>query len=218
VSGRLALALLLLPAGASAGELRGRIELRENGAPAADLAQAVVWFEPAGGARPAPRAVDVVTENKRFLPRVTAVPVGSTVRFPNRDPLRHNVFSVSPSNRFDLGLYGQGEGRDQRFDKKGLVRVYCNVHHAMVAYVLVLDTPHVASPDAAGGFALEGVPEGAGRLNVWHERAGTWTLDLESIPPEPVVARMTITQARLPAHLDKHGRPYDDDERSEAYR
>ena len=211
-------AVLLWAAPAGAAALHGRIELRENGADAADLANAVVWFEPAGGARTAPRTADVVTEGKRFLPRVTIVPPGSTVRFPNRDPLKHNVFSVSAGNRFDLGLYGEGEGRAQRFEHPGLVRVYCNVHHAMIAYVLVLDTPHVVSPDAAGAFALEDVPEGMGRLTIWHERAGTWTRDLDPAEQSPVVARMTITQARLPAHLDKHGRPYDDDAADETYR
>ena len=214
----LAVALSVAAPPASAAALHGRIELVENGAPAPDLAGAVVWFEPAGGAHGAPRTVDIVTEGKRFLPRVITVAPGSVVRFPNRDPLKHNVFSVSTGNRFDLGLYGEGEGRSQRFDRPGLVRVYCNVHHAMVAYVLVLDTPYVVSPDASGAFALEDVPAGRGRLSIWHERAGTWNAEVDPASGEPVVARMTITQARLPAHLDKHGRPYDDHDQPEAYR
>lgn len=215
-----AVAILLLASAtpAVAAALHGRIELLENGAPAADLTSAVVWYEPAGGAKAPARTVDVVTEGKRFLPRVTTVAPGSTVRFPNRDPLKHNVFSVSAGNRFDLGLYGEGEGHAQRFDHPGLVRVYCNVHHAMVAYVLVIETPHVTTPDASGAFALDDLPAGRGRLTIWHERAGTWSEEVDTTSPEPVIAKMTITQTRLPEHLDKHGRPYDDDERNPGYR
>lgn len=70
------------------------------------------------------------------------VPAGSTVRFPNQDSILHNVFSVSRANRFDLGLYRRGEGKSATFRQPGVVRVFCNVHHSMVAYVVVVETPH----------------------------------------------------------------------------
>jgi hypothetical protein len=146
------------------------------------------------------------------------VPAGSTVRFPNQDVIVHNVFSVSPGNRFDLGRYGEGEGRSTRLDRPGLVRVYCNVHHSMVAYVLVVATPYVASPDTGGAFRLTGLPAGKGRLTVWHERAGSWSQPLEVPASAPVLAKMTVTQRRPPPHLDKHGKPYREQDSGEDYK
>jgi hypothetical protein len=98
------------------------------------------------------------------------------------------------------------------------VRVYCNVHHAMVSYVLVLDTPYVTTPDATGAFTLDDLPATRGTLNVWHERAGTWTQDVDVVAGTPVVAHMTITQAKLPAHPNKNGRPYGEEDRDQSYR
>ncbi len=114
------------------------------------MRQAVVYYEPVvARSRSAPPAEPFVmaTRQKEFVPRMLAVPRGSRVRFPNEDPILHNVFSVSPDNGFDLGLYRKGPGKERTFDKPGLVRVFCNVHHGMVAYLLVLDTPFYASPD-----------------------------------------------------------------------
>jgi len=111
----LTLAGLLALAGwapASGERLAGRIQVHERGQPVGDLAGAWVWYEAAGGApSTAPVIATVVTRNRKFTPRVVAVPPGSTVQFPNDDPIRHNVFSISTGNRFDLGLYGPGAGR-----------------------------------------------------------------------------------------------------------
>ena len=102
---------------------------------------AVVYFRPKQ--RPPLEVPDdayvLATEGKDFVPRVLPVIVGATVRFPNFDPILHNAFSTSQSNSFDVGLYGQGEESEPvRFVNPGLVRVYCNVHHGMVAHILVL--------------------------------------------------------------------------------
>ena len=97
------------------------------------------------------------TRRKQFLPRVLAIGAGESVRFPNEDPILHNVFSQSPDNAFDTGQYGRGEGKTTRFDKPGLVRVYCNVHHSMVGHILVLDTPHFTRPSSDGRFRLTDV-------------------------------------------------------------
>jgi len=92
------------------------------------------------------------------------------VRFPNHDPFNHNVFSVSEPNSFDLGLYGRGETKSHTFDHPGLVRVYCNVHPRMVAYVLVMENRYYAQPGNDGSFTIDNVPAGRYRLHVWHER------------------------------------------------
>lgn len=205
------LALIVLPAAAE--ELRGRMQLvTKAGRPArgSDLRQAVVYFEPATPrpVSPARSAIEMTTRRKEFVPRVLVVPRGSRVRFPNQDPILHNVFSLSPDNAFDLGLYSKGAGKEKRFDTAGLVRVFCNVHHAMVAYVLVLDTPFYTVPDAQGAFTLSGLAAGPGRLTVWHEQAEPWTIDA-TIPHHGLVAaRVAVTRPRIPPHFNKLGRSY----------
>lgn len=150
----------------------------------------------------------MVTRRKEFVPRVLVAPRGSRVRFPNQDPILHNVFSISAPNQFDLGLYKQGPGKEKRFEEAGLVRVYCNVHHDMVAYVLVLDTPFSASPDAAGQFVLTGLPGGKGKLTVWHEQAEPTSTDVELPQKTPLDLRVEIVRPLIPAHLNKLGKSY----------
>src|SRR5262245_54120035 len=164
----IACAVCATPRPVIAATLSGTLTLAERGEPVADAAAAIVYFVPEGEAKPSPAPVEaeIVMRDRRFSPRAVAVPLGSSVRFPNADPIRHNVFSVSPSGRFDLGLYGTGKGKAQRFDQPGLVRVFCNVHRSMSAFVLVLDTPFHATPEASGRFTLTGLPDGPGTLHV----------------------------------------------------
>ena len=214
----LLLAVLALPLGAGSEEIRGRIDLLARGGKGAargsDVRQAVVYFEPASPQsfqpiRPAETPLEMVTRRKELVPRVLVVPKGSRVRFPNQDPILHKVFSVSAPNQFDLGLYRQGPGKEKRFEDPGLVRVYCNVHHDMVGYILVLDTPYYASPNAAGEFVLTGLPRGPGKLTVWHEQAEPWTVDVDPAKgAAPVVARVEIVRPLIPSHLNKLGQSY----------
>ena len=125
------------PARAQAGRVSGRIVILEkDNKPSSDLGDAVVYLEGRGIAAPAAR-FDVTISDKTFSPHVLVVPIGSTVAFPNHDPFDHNVFSVSDSNSFDLGLYGRGEGKTVTLKHPGLVRVFCNVHPRMVEAVRV---------------------------------------------------------------------------------
>jgi plastocyanin len=170
-------ALLALGGGAAlANRIAGRIVILEKeNKPSQDLGDAVVYLE--GTATPAtaaaPVTVEIAITDKVYAPHVVVVPVGSTVRFPNHDPFNHNVFSLSEPNTFDLGLYGRGEVKSQTFAKPGLVRVYCNVHPRMVAYVLVMANRLYAQPGQDGSFVIENVPPGRHRLHVWHERIPT---------------------------------------------
>ena len=206
--------LLLLSLPASTEELRGRVELlakgRKGPARGSDVKQAVVYYEPASppAVRAAEAPFEIVTRKKEFTPRVLAVPRGSRVRFPNQDPILHNVFSVSGGNKFDLGLYRTGPGKEKRFEEPGLVRIYCNVHHDMVANVLVLDTPFFASPGPAGEFVLAGLPRGKGKLTVWHEQAEPWTIEVEVPGAKPVAARIEVVKPLIPPHLNKSGQSY----------
>jgi hypothetical protein len=150
----------------------------------------------------------MITRRKRFEPRVLVVPVGSTVRFPNRDPILHNVFSVSGGNAFDLGFVGRGEGGSHEFDEAGIVRVFCNVHHGMVAYVVVMATPFHDTAGADGRFRLSGLPSGAGTLYVWHERGDVTQRRVEASAGGTVDVAVEATRPLVPPHMNKLGRPY----------
>src|SRR6267143_2946339 len=156
--------------GAGAARVAGRVTILErHNRVSPDLGDAVIYLEGAGpGARTA--TADVVIRDKLYVPHVVVVPAGSTVRFPNLDPFNHNVFSVSEPNQFDLGLYGRGDARGHTFTNPGLVRVYCNVHPRMVAYVQVMANRYYTQPGADGSFTIENVTPGRYRLHVWHER------------------------------------------------
>lgn len=212
-----ALALLLAPALPAqapppAGVVEGRIALTSDGRAlrSQEAVDAVVYFRPDAAVAPAVPAepFEIVTERKAFVPRVLAVPVGATVRFPNRDPILHNVFSTQREAPFDLGLYGKGPGASYTFAQPGVVKVYCNVHHAMVAHVLVMDTPFVARPDAQGRFRLEGLPPGPGELFVWHERAPLWRQRVDALPAAPLAVMLELSRRKVSPHLNKFGQPY----------
>src|SRR5437016_8096260 len=125
----------------------GRIVILEkDNKPSPDLGDAVLYLEGNAAAPVKPVTVEIAITDKTYAPHVVVVPVGSTVRFPNHDPFHHNVFSVSEPNQFDLGLYGRGDAKSHTFTNPGLVRVYCNVHPRMVAYVQVMATGTTGSP------------------------------------------------------------------------
>lgn len=197
-----------------AAELAGTVTLVRRGKPSrlGDLRDAVVWWEPAAGdTGPVPQPSEHVmsTKDKEFSPHVLVVTAGESVRFPNQDPILHNVFSVSGRNSFDLGFYKTGPGQKVVFTEPGLVRVFCNVHHSMVGYVMVLATPYRARPVENGGFRLQDLPAGEGTLHVWHERADPVALPLRIPATAPVAVQLEVTRPRVPQHTNKHGRAYD---------
>lgn len=137
------------------------------------LPDAVVLVRPAGGAGmggPIRYSWPIVMtqQNIAFNPYVLIVPVGSTVAFPNKDKVRHHVYSFSAAKKFELKLYGQQEERTVTFDKAGVVALGCNIHDVMIGYIYVADTPFAAKTNAAGEAVIRGLPGGAGTLTVWH--------------------------------------------------
>ena len=157
---------------------------------------------------PALPASIIATERKTFSPRALPITVGTEVRFPNKDPILHNAFSTAKEASFDLGLYGRSEGESHVFTTPGVVRVFCNVHHAMVAHVLVMDTPYYVKPDAQGRFRLANLPPGSGELFVWHERAQLWRKPFELAADEAIPVPLELSKRKVPAHLNKTGQPY----------
>ncbi len=111
-------------------------------------------------------------KNLRFEPRVLAIAVGTDVAFPNLDPVFHNVFSYSPARRFDLGRYAKGKSKTVTFHEPGLVKVFCDVHADMAAYILVVDADWVTQPNGGGEFVLDDVPAGTHALSFWHPDHG----------------------------------------------
>lgn len=108
--------------------------------------------------------------NERFVPHVLPIMVGTVVQFLNSDEVYHNVFSFSPAKSFDLGRYKRGKSRAVTFDKPGVVKVYCDIHTHMNAFVIVLQNPFFAVTDDNGNFEIKGVPPGKYTLKAWHGR------------------------------------------------
>lgn len=189
----LALAATAAAQGAKArpGSIRGRVEVRRDriaearpsvaalGMPAPrdrpDRRRSVVYLEtaPQGAFEvPPPRAHAVLDQrNEAFAPYVLAITVGTTVNFPNSDRTYHNVFSLSKPRRFDLGRYPRGESRSVRFDEPGVVRVFCEIHSHMNAFILVFAHRYFATTDADGRYRIDGVPPGTYTLTVWNDGA-----------------------------------------------
>jgi len=213
--------LLLAGAGPQQAALEGTVRLLDGRSDetAKEFRSALVWFEPERPVRVGvpEEPFEMVTVRKEFQPKVMSVPVGATVRFPNQDPILHNVFSVSGENGFDLGLYRGGDAKDTRFDHAGVVRVFCNVHHSMVAYVAVLQTPFSGRLGRDGSFQLDSLPPGPGRLTIWHERAEPKILDLVLPLASPVRVDLDLTKELIPRHRNKFGKPYTRTRRGKAY-
>jgi len=193
------------------GSIRGRVELRraappverrpgvsELGAAAArdvtDRLRSVVYLETA------PRGAFETTEggravmdqhNETFAPHVLAITTGTTVDFPNSDKFYHNVFSLSKSARFDLGRYAAGHSRPVKFDRPGIVRVFCEIHSHMNAFILVFSHPFFAMTDSDGRYRIENVPPGAYNVIAWNE--GTSSEPKPVMVPDGGIAELDFT-------------------------
>lgn len=110
-------------------------------------------------------------QRSAFVPHVLPVVKGSSVAFPNFDPMFHNVFSLSKSATFDLGRYRRGQEKTVTFERPGIVKVFCHIHSDMSGVVVVLDNPYFAQPEADGSYRIDRIPPGQYRIVAWHERA-----------------------------------------------
>ncbi len=105
---------------------------------------------------------------RQFTPRVLVVTAGTAVTFPNRDTVRHHVYSFSPNKKFELKLYTGTAANPVVFDQPGIAVLGCNIHDNMSAWVVVVETPFFAPGDAKGTTTLKDVPAGNYRMRVWH--------------------------------------------------
>lgn len=180
-------------AAARSGAIRGHVELKrvaptverrptvsELGSPESrdipDRSRSVVYLEaaPRGAFEEREPGHAVMDQrNETFVPHVLAITVGTTVDFPNSDRIYHNVFSLSKPGRFDLGRYARGGSRSVRFDRPGIVRVFCDIHSHMNAFILVFSHPFFAMTDANGAYRIENVPPGGYNVVAWNEGASS---------------------------------------------
>ncbi len=135
--------------------------------------QAVVFL--AGGAASvaaadAPHA-EMKQINQEFVPHLLPILVGTTVDFPNMDPVFHNVFSYSKTKKFDLGRYSKGHSKSVTFDLPGVVKVFCEIHSSMLAHILVLEQPYFTLTERDGSFRIPDVPPGEYELHIWQENS-----------------------------------------------
>jgi plastocyanin len=176
----------------SGGAIRGRVEVIQPAAPverrptvtdlgvppargSVDRQRTVVYLESAPrGAFDDRLEHGRVTMDQRaetFVPHVLAIMAGTTVEFPNSDRTYHNVFSLSKPKTFDLGRYATGKSKSVRFDRPGIVRVFCDIHSHMNAFILVFGHPYFATTDAEGRYRIGDVPIGNYTVAVWNEGA-----------------------------------------------
>jgi len=198
-------------AAARPGSIRGRVELKrpasaierrpgvaDLGTPAGrdvpNLLRSVVYLEsaPRGAFETSEGGRAVMDQrNETFVPHVLAITTGTTVDFPNSDKFYHNVFSLSKTRPFDLGRYAAGNSRPIRFDRAGIVRVFCDIHSHMNAYILVFSHPFFAMTNADGRYQIENVPPGTYGVIAWNE--GTSSEARPITVPDGGVAELDFT-------------------------
>lgn len=207
--------LVVFSGSLSASAVRGKVSFLTKRGQNPVVTETLVWLDPVGRApkrtAAAPGSFMMTTRSKTFLPHVLAVPAGSSVVFPNEDPIAHNLFSLTPGNTFDLGLYRRGAGKDHKFDTPGVVNVYCNVHPNMSAVVHVMTTPYYGFADAAGNYAID-APAGKYHLTAWNEQGGSVASDIEVKADGTVAGPTQLTidgrNFRLSQHTNKFGQAY----------
>ncbi len=217
----LALLLLFNSAQLWAGAVIGRIQL--SGSRNAivnkrkDFSGVVVWLTSSENSTPhfARKHVQMIQKDKSFTPHILPIQIGTTVDFPNFDPIFHNAFSNFDGQIFDIGLYPPGSSRSIRFTTPGIVQVFCNIHPSMSAIIVVVDSSYFTTTDQLGNYSFADVAPGAYQVHFFHERATAQTLAQLTqrivVNDEPrELAAITISEAGyLPvAHKNKYGRDY----------
>jgi plastocyanin len=212
---------LALPAPAFPGSVAGAVEITNSHDPAVrrnkDYSGVVIWLQPVGRPAPAapPRHEQMKQKDRHFTPHVLAIPVGSTVDFPNLDPIYHNAFSNFSGQPFDTSLYPPNTSKAQTFKIPGIVRVFCNIHPTMSGIIAVVPSPWYTATPPSGKFTIANVPAGEYALHIFHERSLPEVLQfLErtiAVPEEGLVLPLiSISETGyIPTpHLNKYGHPY----------
>lgn len=174
-----------------------------------ERSRVVIYLEGAiPQAKTAPsNAAEIQQIDRHFLPDLVVVPAGSTVSFPNMDPIFHNIYSLSKAKSFDLGAYDKGQTRRVSFPRPGIVDIYCHLHPNMAATVVVTPNRYYARPDRAGHYQIDNVPAGHYTLVAWHRSAGFFRK-----PVEVVAGQITTADFFIPVDVDSTSEPLKDHE------
>jgi len=204
---RIVVALVLLAATVEAAPISGRV--RFIGRASGFTAPAIVYAEALEGGRVQPGQFKMTQKNKTFVPHIMAVPIGSSVEFPNEDPIFHNVFSLSRPGPFDLGLYRDGASKTKTFTAPAAYHVFCNIHPQMSAFILVVPTTFITEVDGAGNYRLE-LPPGRYRITAWSERADTSNVELTVGTGAVTAPELTLDELHFveTQHKNKFGQDY----------
>jgi plastocyanin len=177
--------------------------------PGGDTSDLYVYVDDIRGPPARGKSFEIKQENKQFIPRVAVVPVGTTISFPNLDPVFHNVFSNSARNSFDLGSYNAGDkARSAVFGAPGVVDIYCNMHQRMSAHVLVVPSKLYVRVHSDGTFRLDGVPAGARTLVAWSPSLKPSQQKVEVTPGGSSRATFEMEYTDNKTHTNKLGQPY----------
>jgi|SRR6266850_335131 len=184
------LRLLLLCAGAAGLAWGGSLEVSVRDAKGDPVEDAVIVAVPLAGV-PKPKAerpVEIIDQNdKEFVPSIKVVQVGTSISFPNKDNIRHHVYSFSPAKKFELPLYRGVPAAPVLFDKPGLVILGCNIHDWMIAYLYVVESPWFTKTEVDGAARLGDLPAGEYDVLAYHPRAKD--------PAEPLRQRASVGAA-----------------------
>ncbi|RZJ59758.1 MAG: methylamine utilization protein [Acidovorax sp.] len=183
-------------AGAMAGARAATVQVDVLDAAGKPVADAVVFLDSADAkklAKPLASA-EMAQEKRQFVPGVLVVPVGSEVRFPNNDSVRHHVYSFSQTKKFELKLYAGTPANPVLFDRPGVAVLGCNIHDQMVGWILVVETPFYTRSLAATGRAqIDNVPPGSYTLRTWHSRLPVGAPALEQAITVPATGTGTAS-------------------------
>jgi hemoglobin len=175
------------------GSLTGTLKV--DGAALSGMGVVMLTPKSGGGKKRVAKRRLIEQRDKTFAPHVMAVPVGSTVEFPNFDKIFHNVFSLSKAKPFDLGMFKSGESREVKFDKAGIIRLGCNIHANMSAYLIVVGAPHYVVVDSDdGSFTFKSLKPGKYKVQAWSEQS-----------TEPTVSEVVIKEGKNEVALDIKG-------------
>lgn len=167
------------------------------------LKDTIVYLENAKTAsQPSNHQFEIEQKGRQFNPQVSVVQTGTHIHFPNKDKVRHHVYSFSPAKKFELKLYSGVPANPITFDKAGTVVIGCNIHDTMLAYIYIVDTPYFAKTDSNGIAKISNATDDGYLLKVWH-----YALKSDSKPNElpikvkagmaPVLIQLDINDAQL---------------------
>jgi plastocyanin len=200
------IAWFALAAGAAAPACGGTLSVKASLADHKPFAGAVIAVQTHTAHAPvAPVSAIVDQINLTFVPDVIVIPAGSTVEFPNSDSVSHQIYSFSPTKRFQLPLYHGKPYPPVRFDQTGIVTLGCNIHDKMVGYIYVTDAAYFGRTDASGTWVAANVPRGTYHVSVWHpllrDSVASLERDVTVGSDEPAKLEVQLAQPLRPAPL-----------------